>query len=53
MLIPELIQLKQTLISNIDLGIAEHVLCMNGIREIDAHAVLAKVIKALTDTDID
>lgn len=52
-LIPELIQLKQTLISNIDLGIAEHVLCMNGIREIDAHAVLAKVIKALTDTDID
>ena len=51
--IPEFIQLKQTLISNINISNAEHVLCMNGIREIDAHTVLTKVIKALTNTDIN
>ena len=50
---PELIQLKQTLISNVDIANAEHTLCMNGIREIDAHAVLAKVLKTLTDTNIN
>lgn len=49
---PELVQLQKTLISGVDMAKAEHVLCMNGIREIDAHDVLAKVLKALTDTTI-
>lgn len=51
--LPKLIQLKKTLLSSTDMAAAEHVLCMNGIREIDAHKVLVKVIKALTDTDMN
>lgn len=49
----KMIQLDKTLISSMDIYNAEHVLCMNGIREIDAHNVLAKVILALTETNID
>lgn len=49
---PYMAKLEKTLISETDIKQAEHVLCMNGVREIDAHNVLVKVIKALTNTDI-
>ena len=51
--LPKLISLERTNISQQDIYNAEHVLCMNGVREIDAHNVLVKVIKALTNTTIE
>lgn len=50
---PKMIKLNKTLISPNDIHNGEHTLCMNGIREIDAHTVLAKLLKIMTDTDID
>ena len=50
---PKMIQINKMLLSPADIANAEHVLCMNGIREIDAHNVLAKVMVALTGTNID
>lgn len=50
---PAMIQLQNTLISPVDIANAEHVLCMNGIREIEAHKVLCKVVQVLTGTKID
>ncbi|MBO5435359.1 hypothetical protein J6A31_06045 [bacterium] len=51
--IPKLVQVKKTLLSNVDIHNGEHHLCMNGIREIDAHSVLSKLLKIMMDTDID
>lgn len=51
--LPRMIQLNKTLLSQVDISNGEHALCMNGIREIDAHSVLAKLLKILTDTNID
>lgn len=48
-----LTKLEKTEISPEDIANAEHVLCMNGIRESDAHAVLIKLVKTLTNTDIN
>lgn len=46
-------QLKKTLLYDADLHKAEHTLCLNGIRDVDAHRVLKDTLKVLTDTDID
>lgn len=51
--IPKMIQLNKTLLSTTDIYNGEHQLCMHGIREIDAHTVLAKLLKVMTDTNID
>lgn len=46
--VPKMIQLTKTVFDVNDLKRAEHVLCMNGIREDLAEATLEKVIAALT-----
>ena len=51
--IPKMIRLNKTLLSSTDISNGEHQLCMNGIREIDAHNVLKKLMSVMTDTDID
>lgn len=51
--LPKLVQLKKTLLDTNDIHKGEKHLCRNGIREIDAHTVLAKLLKIMTDTDID
>lgn len=50
---PRMIRIQKTLLDTNDIHKGEHHLCMNGIREIDAHTVLAKLLKIMMDTDID
>lgn len=51
--VPKLVKLNKTLLSPVDISRGEHQLCMHGVREIDAHSVLAKVLLIMTNTDID
>lgn len=51
--LPKMISLDKTLLSPVDIKNGEHVLCMNGIREISAHGVLAQLLKTMTNTNID
>lgn len=51
--LPKMIPLNKTAISSQDIYNGEHVLCMNGVREMDAHTVLSKVIATMLNTDID
>lgn len=51
--IPKMITLNKTVLSTTDIYNGEKHLCMNGIREIDAHSVLAKLLQIITDTNID
>ena len=44
---------NKTLLDNNDISAGEHILCMNGIRIEDAHKVLAKLLLAMTGTNID
>jgi hypothetical protein len=48
-----LTKLVKTDIAPDDIENAEHILLMSGIRKSDAHTVLVKLIKALTNTDIN
>ena len=51
--LPKMISLNKTVLSSTDIYNGEHHLCMNGIRAIDAHTVLAKLLQIMTDTNID
>lgn len=51
--LPKMIKLNKSIISKQDLYNGEHALCMRGIRETDAHIVLAEVMNAVTKTNID
>lgn len=50
---PKMILLNKTLLSESDISNGEHHLCMNGVRAIDVHTVLAKLLQIMTDTNID
>lgn len=49
---PRMVVLKKTVLSQQDLYAGEKQLCMGGVRQVDAHRVLAKLLLAMTDTDI-
>lgn len=51
--LPEMVQIRKTLISGSDIQNAEHLLCMRGIRETDAHSVLKELLQTLADTPIN
>ena len=50
---PVMIPILKHAISGTDIANGEHCLMMNGIRPVDAHPVLAKLLKTVIDTDID
>lgn len=50
---PKCISLNKTVLSPTDIYQGEKVLKMHGIREVDAHMVFSKLMKSVTDTDID
>lgn len=50
---PVMIPIAKQAISGNDIANGEHCLAMNGIRQIDAHCVLAKLLRTVIDVDID